>query len=279
VVAEIGINHNGSIDTAKQLVDIAVRHGVDAVKFQKRTPEVCVPKDQWGLERDTPWGRLTYIEYRRRLEFGESEYREIDRYCKERSMLWYASCWDTGSVDFIEQFEPPCHKVASACLTDDELLRHVKGTGRPVVLSTGMSTLDEIDHAVSVLQGAPLVVMQATSTYPARLEELNLKVIPFLHARYETPVGYSGHEVGLLPSVVAVCMGASMVERHVTLDRAMWGSDQAASLEPHGLELLVRYVRSVPVVLGDGVKVMYESERAVRNRLRRNGRGGSQVRG
>jgi sialic acid synthase SpsE len=269
VVAEVGINHNGSVELAKRLIDVAARHGADAVKFQKRTPELCVPREQWGLERDTPWGRLPYIEYRRRLEFGLAEYEEIDRHCRERGLPWYASCWDADSVAFLERFDPPCHKVASACLTDDELLGCIRRTGRPVVLATGMSTLDEIDHAMEALGGAEVVLLHSTSSYPAREEELNLDVIASLRQRYDAPIGYSGHEVGVVPSVIAACLGAVMVERHVTLDRAAWGSDQAASLEPRGLELLVRYIRSVPVVRGDGIKVVYESERSVRDRLRR----------
>jgi N-acetylneuraminate synthase len=268
VVAEIGINHNGSVDIARQLIDLAARHGVDAVKFQKRSVEVVYTPEELARPRESPFG-VTNGDLKRGLEFGDDEYRQIDAYCRERSMPWFVSCWDLESVDFIERFDPPCHKVASACLTDDELLRRLVRTGRPVILSTGMSTLQEIDHAVALLDGAELVVLHSTSTYPAAPETLNLDVIAALRERYRTPVGYSGHEVGVMPSVLAACLGAVMVERHVTLDRAMWGTDQAASLEPHGVELLVRYIRSIPVVRGDGRKVVYDSERPILAKLRR----------
>jgi N-acetylneuraminate synthase len=268
VVAEIGINHNGSVDIARQLIDLAARHGVDAVKFQKRSVEVVYTPEELARPRESPFG-VTNGDLKRGLEFGDDEYRQIDAYCRERSMPWFVSCWDLESVDFIERFDPPCHKVASACLTDDELLRRLVRTGRPVILSTGMSTLQEIDHAVALLDGAELVVLHSTSTYPAAPETLNLDVIAALRERYRTPVGYSGHEVGVMPSVLAACLGAVMVERHVTLDRAMWGTDQAASLEPHGVELLVRYIRSIPVVRGDGRKVIYDSERPILAKLRR----------
>ena len=268
VVAEIGINHNGDVEIARRLVDVAVRHGADAVKFQKRTVDLVYSPEELARPRESPFG-TTNGDLKRGLELGEEAYGEIDRYCKERGVPWFASCWDEASVDFVERFEPPCHKIASACLTDDALLRRVQATGRPVVLSTGMSTVEEIDHAVSVLAGTDLVILHCTSTYPARDDELNLDVIPFLQQRYDCPVGYSGHEVGVIGSVVAACLGAAMVERHVTLDRAMWGSDQAASLEPRGLELLVRYVHKIPEMRGDGRKVVYDSERPVRQKLRR----------
>jgi N-acetylneuraminate synthase len=271
VVAEIGINHNGDTDIARQLIAMAQRYGCDAVKFQKRTPEACVPVEQRDLMRETPWGMMTYMDYRYRLEFGENEYREIAAYCAKQGIAWFASCWDEESVDFIERFSPPCYKIASACLTDDALLRHHRQYGRPIILSTGMSTVEEIDHAVEVLGTDDLVLMHSTSSYPAKFEELNLRCIANMRERYGVPVGYSGHEVGLVPTIAAATLGASMVERHITLDRAMWGSDQAASVEPPGLQRLVRDIRAVEMALGDGMKRVYESELPVRKKLRRVG--------
>jgi len=269
VVAEIGINHNGSIDIAKSLIDVAVKNGVDAVKFQKRTPELCVPPDQQKHMRETPWGYITYLDYRYKVEFGVSEYREIDRYCKQQDMPWFASVWDEPSVDFLQQFNPMCIKIPSASLTDKSLLLHARLTGRPVILSTGMSTMEQIKQAVNIISEENLLITHATSTYPCDPAELNLKMIRTLVETFSCPIGYSGHEVGLIPTVVAVSMGACMVERHITLDRAMWGSDQAASVEPGGIERLVKYIRVTEQSLGDGVKRIYESEMSSLHRLRR----------
>jgi N-acetylneuraminate synthase len=269
VVAEIGINHNGDLDLARRLIDAAAHAGVDAVKFQKRTPALCVPADQREVKRETPWGYLTYLEYRERVEFGASEFQAIDRHCREREVDWFASVWDEPSVDFIEGFNPLAFKVPSAALTDRDLLRHVRSKGRPIILSTGMSTMEEIERAVGILGDQDLVLMHATSTYPCEPEELNLRMIQTLRDRFACPVGYSGHEVGLIPTVVAVALGACMVERHITLDRAMWGSDQAASVEPGGFERLVKYIRTTEAGLGDGVKKVYESEQPSMRRLRR----------
>jgi len=270
VVAEIGINHNGSLDLARQLIDGAAAAGCDAVKFQKRTPEICVPKDQWRVERDTPWGRLPYIDYRLKLEFSLDQYGEIDRHCRARRILWFASCWDEPSVDFIERFDPPLHKAASACLTDHDLLRRMRGTRRPLMLSTGMSTLDEIEQAIEVVGESDLLVAHATSTYPCPPHELNLRMIGTLTRLHPAvPIGYSGHETGLATTVAAVALGASFVERHITMDRSSWGSDQAASVEMPGLQKLVRDVRDAEVALGDGVKRVYDSEVEPRRRLRR----------
>ncbi len=268
LVAEIGINHNGSLEIAKQLIDLAKSCGCDAVKFQKRTPDLCVPKSQWDLPRETPWGIVSYIEYKRRIEFGEEAYAAIDAHCREREIPWFASCWDVPSVDFIERFAPPCYKVPSASLTDDDLLLHTASKGRPILLSTGMSTLEQIDHAVSLLPRDRLVVLQACSTYPAKYEELNLRVIPALRERFGIPVGYSGHESGIASTVAAVALGASVVERHITLDRSMWGTDHAASLGPSGLQKLVRDIRLVETALGDGRKRVFDSELAIMNKLR-----------
>ena len=268
VVAEIGINHNGDVEIAKKLIAAAKDAGVDAVKFQKRTPELCVPVEQQGQIRETPWGLITYLDYRYKVEFGEAEYREIDRYCKEIGMTWFTSVWDKPSVDFMEPFNTVAYKVPSASLTDHELLKHLRKTGRPIILSTGMSTMEQIRAAVGVLGLKDLVLTHATSTYPCDPTELNLMMIHTLRKEFDVPIGYSGHEVGLIPSVVAVSLGACMVERHITLDRAMWGSDQAASVEPGGFERLVKYIRVTEASLGDGVKKVYDSELSSMKKLR-----------
>jgi len=270
VIAEIGINHNGSLAIARKLIDGAVLAGCNAVKFQKRTPELCVPPDQWNLERDTPWGRMKYIDYRRRVEFGQADYAEIDRYCRDREILWFASCWDEEAVEFMEQFDPPCYKAASACLTDTPLLMKKKKTGRPLIISTGMSTSEEIEQAVSAVGQENLLIAHSTSSYPCPPAELNLRVIQTLKGRYPgCPIGYSGHEVGLSPTWAAVSLGATFVERHITLDRAMWGSDQAASVEISGFMRLVSNIRDIEKAMGDGVKRVYPDEMGQRTKLRR----------
>ncbi|MGI4871416.1 MAG: N-acetylneuraminate synthase family protein [Janthinobacterium lividum] len=270
IIAEIGINHNGSVDIAKQLIDAAVTAGCDAVKFQKRTPELCVPKDQWEKMRDTPWGRMSYIDYKRKTEFGQAEYTAIDDYCKAKGIDWFASCWDEPSVDFMEQFQPVLYKMASASLTDKPLLDRVRATGRPLMLSTGMSTQQEITDAVAYVGLDKLMVAHSTSAYPCPPQELNLRMVQTLMQQFPgTPIGYSGHETGLSTTVTAVALGATFVERHFTLDRAMWGSDHAASVEPGGMSKLVRDIRDTEQGLGDGVKVVYESEKEPLRRLRR----------
>ncbi|MBN1454250.1 MAG: N-acetylneuraminate synthase family protein [Anaerolineales bacterium] len=270
VVAEIGINHNGDIKIAKAMIDAAVHAGVDAVKFQKRTPEICTPPEQQKQMRETPWGYITYLDYRYKVEFNEEQYREIDRHCKEKGIDWFVSVWDEQSVDFMERFDTPVYKIPSASLTDHGLLRRARATGRPVILSTGMSTMEQIQQSVGVVGTEDLVITHATSTYPCEPEELNLKMIETLRSEFpDVPIGYSGHEVGLVPSTIAVALGACMVERHLTLDRAMWGSDQAASVEPGGFERLVKYIRVTEAALGDGVKKVYDSEMGSLQRLRR----------
>ncbi len=268
VVAEIGINHNGDVDIAKQLIDVAADAGCDAVKFQKRTPEICVPVAQRDKLRQTPWGEMTYMEYKERTEFWEAEYQGIADYCASRGIQWFASPWDSPSVDFLEQFEVPVHKVASASVTDEPLLEALVRTGKPVILSTGMSTIEEIDRAVELLHGSPLAILHSTSTYPCPPEEANLRTIATLRDRYAVPVGYSGHEKGLQVTLGAVALGATIVERHITLDRTMWGSDHAASLEPGGLRSLVRDIRILEAALGDGVKRVFPGEEEPRRRLR-----------
>jgi N-acetylneuraminate synthase len=270
IIAEIGINHNGDVNIAKRLIDVAVMAGCDAVKFQKRTPETAVPPEYQNVMRETPWGLITYMEYRHRVEFGFAEYAEIDRYCREKGILWFASCWDEDSVDFIEPFSPPCYKVASACLTDLPLLAKFRQTGRAVILSTGMSTMEEIRSAVQALGTDKLLIAHSTSTYPCPPEELNLRMITSLKEAFDCPVGYSGHEVGLQTTFAAVTLGAAFIERHITLDRALWGSDQAASVEPWGLMRLVRDIRVIERAMGDGQKRVYESEMRARQKLRRN---------
>jgi len=271
VIAEIGINHNGDLAVAEKLIEVAAAAGCDAVKFQKRTPELCVPLAQREVMRETPWGLMTYMDYRYKVEFGKAEYDRIDQLCREKGIQWFASCWDTESVDFIEQYAPPCYKVASATLTNQPLLAKLKALGRPILLSTGMSSLAEVDAAVYAVGTDNLVLLHAVSTYPAHYEELNLKVIPALAERYQVPIGYSGHETGLPSSVAAVVLGACVVERHITLDRAMWGSDQAASLEPSGLSRLLRDIRLIEESFGTGEKIVQEREIPVMQKLRRVG--------
>jgi len=270
VIAEAGINHNGDMEIAKQMIDAAVHAGADAVKFQKRTPEVCTPPEQQKQMRETPWGYISYLDYRYKVEFNEEQYREIDRYCKEKGIDWMVSVWDEPSVDFMEKFDTPAYKVPSASLTDHNLLKYVRKTGKPIIISSGMSTMEEINRGVEVVGADNLVIMHCTSTYPCEPEELNLNMIKTLRNEFpNNPIGYSGHEVGLVPSAVAVAFGACMVERHLTLDRAMWGSDQAASVEPGGFERLVKYIRVTEASLGDGVKKVYDSEMSSLKKLRR----------
>jgi N-acetylneuraminate synthase len=270
VIAEIGINHNGDLGIAKQMIDAAVHAGADAVKFQKRTPEICTPPDQQKQMRETPWGYITYLDYRYKVEFSEDQYREIDRHCREKKIDWMVSVWDEPSVDFMEKFDTPAYKVPSASLTDHNLLKYVRKTGKPIIVSSGMSTMEQIQRGVEVVGADNLVIMHCTSTYPCEPEELNLRMIETLRGEFpNNPIGYSGHEVGLVPSAIAVAFGACMVERHLTLDRAMWGSDQAASVEPGGFERLVKYIRVTEASLGDGVKKVYESEMSSLRKLRR----------
>ena len=270
VIAEIGINHNGDMDIAKRLISVAVAAGCQAVKFQKRTLDVVYTSEEMARPRENPFGE-TNGDLKRGLELGEAQYREIDRYCREVNILWLASCWDEASVDFIDRFAPPCYKIASASLTDDALLRHTRAKGRPIILSTGMSSLEQVDHAVRVLGTQDLVILHACSTYPSAYAELNLRALTSLRARFNVPTGYSGHETGLSSTIAAVALGAAVVERHITLDRAMWGTDQAASLEPNGITRLVRDIRLVESAMGDGVKKIQTSEFPVMKKLRRVG--------
>lgn len=269
IIGEIGINHNGDLDVARQLIDVAALAGCDAVKFQKRTPEICVPAAQRNRERETPWGVMTYMAYRERVEFKAEAYAEIDAHCRAKNIQWFVSPWDVPSVDFTERFAPVCYKVPSACVTDLELLTRIRKTGRPAILSTGMSTMDQIRAAVSALGTEKLIILHCTSSYPCKAQEINLRMLDTLRTEFDCPIGYSGHETGLQISVAAAALGACVIERHITLDRAMWGSDQAASLEPTGLIRLVRDIRLIEMARGDGVKRVYDSERPLIERLRR----------
>ena len=268
IIAEIGINHNGSVELAKKLIDIAVTTGCDAVKFQKRTVDIVYTKEELARERKSVFGN-TNGDLKRGLEFGVKEYKAIDKYCKKLGILWFASCWDEKSVDFMEKFDVPCYKIASASLTDDKLLKYTRSKGKPILLSTGMSTMEEIRHAVKVLGKKDLIIYHCTSTYPSNAGEMNLKVIQSLKEEFNCPIGYSGHERGITPSILAVAMGACSVERHITTDRTNWGSDHAASLETAGLYHMVRDIRQVPILMGDGKKVVYERELPIIEKLRR----------
>ena len=270
IIGEIGINHNGDVQNALKLIDAAAEARFDAVKFQKRTPRICVPRDQWDIMRDTPWGVMSYIDYREKTELGHDEFKIIDDYCKEKGIAWFASCWDEPSVDFMEDFDIPCHKVASALLTHDALLEKIVSTGRPVMLSTGMSTMEQIRHAIEILDSDGFLLAHCTSSYPAAYDELNLRMINTLQQEFDCPVGYSGHEPGLSTTLASVVLGATFVERHITLDRAMWGSDHAASVEPQGMVRLSRDIRTVESALGDGIKKVYDSELPIIAKLRGN---------
>ncbi len=270
IIAEIGINHNGSIDTAKNLIKLAKSAGCDAVKFQKRTVDKVYTPEELSMPRESVFGS-TNGDLKYGLEFGYNEYKQIDEYCKSLDITWFASCWDLESIDFIEKFDVPCHKVPSALITDLELLEKLKSTNKPILLATGMSTMEQIDKAVEFLGEDNLVIMHATSTYPSDNNELNLNVIPEFMKKYSAPIGYSGHEKGIFPSAMAASMGACTVERHITLDRTAWGSDHPASLEPEGLRKLVRDIRSISSIKGDGVKVVYDSELPILAKLRKVG--------
>ena len=268
IIAEIGINHNGSLDLAKKMIDEAVFAGCDAVKFQKRTVTKVYTPEELDVYRPNYYGS-TNRDLKLGLELSYEDYCEIDKYCKSKKIMWFASCWDIDSVDFIEQFDVPCHKIASALLTNDEFLKKVKSTGKPILMSTGMSTMEEIRHAVDILGEDNLIIFQCTSTYPNEHKEINLRVIEQFRKEFSCPIGYSGHEKGLLPSILSVELGAASVERHITVDRTLWGSDQAASLEPEGLRRMVRDIREVKIILGDGQKVVYDSELPIKKKLRK----------
>ena len=272
IIAEIGINHNGSLDVAKRLIDIANVAGCDAVKFQKRNPDVCVPEHQKNVSRETPWGTMSYLEYKYRMEFNKEEYDQIDQYCRDKRIDWSASPWDLDSLEFLGQYDIPFLKMPSAMLTNEELMRAAARTGKKVIFSTGMSTLEEIDAAVNWMreESADFAILHCNSTYPAPIEDLNLKCIQTLKERYDCEVGYSGHEFRLGTTVASVYLGATIIERHITLDRTMWGSDHLCSVEPQGLIKLVKGIRELESALGDGQKRVTEGELPVRKKLRGN---------
>jgi N-acetylneuraminate synthase len=270
VIAEAGINHNGDIKIAKDLMLLAKSAGCDAVKFQKRTPEICVPHDMRNVIRQTPWGEMTYLEYKEKIEFGENEYDEIDRYAKDIDIQWSASAWDLESLSFLEKYKLPFHKIASALATNIEFIQAVAKSGILTIASTGMCTWEEIDRLVSIfeVEKCPLILMHTISTYPAEEKDLNLKLIQTLAHRYNIPIGYSGHERSVSPSITAAALGAIAIERHITLDRAMWGTDHAASLEPAGLINLVGALRKIPQSLGDGIRRVVPGEIEIAKKLR-----------
>jgi N-acetylneuraminate synthase len=271
LIAEIGINHNGDLQIAKKLIDAANATGWNAVKFQKREPDIAVPEAQKSVMRDTPWGRMTYLEYKKHVELGNKEYDYIDTYCKEKPIAWTASPWDLPSLDFLLQYDIPFIKIASATITNDDLLRKAAASGKAIIMSTGMSTFDEIDHAVAILNeytAGNYVLMHTNSSYPALHKDLNLRMIITLQERYHCFVGYSGHEQDLEPSVVATALGAKVIERHITLSHEMWGTDQAASLTVPAMGMLQGRILGIKEMLGDGKKILSNSELAVRKKLR-----------
>jgi N-acetylneuraminate synthase len=266
IIAELGINHNGNMDVVKKLIDTAILSGCNAVKFQKRHIPTVYTKEELETPRESVFGK-TNGDLKRGLELKSEQYKEIDRYCRGKGMLWFASPWDVKSVDYLNWFDPPCYKIPSALITNDELLRYVASKEKPMLISTGMSTLEEIDHAMDTVGEDNVILYHCTSTYPTDHYEANLSVIKTLKERYNCPIGYSGHERGVTTSVLAVSLGACSVERHITLDRTLWGSDQAASLEPSGLVRLVRDIRMLPELMGDGIKKIYDSEIPIRKKL------------
>ena len=270
IIAEIGINHNGNIDIAKKLIDVAKKAGCDAVKFQKRNPDVCVPEKQKSIMRETPWGYISYLDYKYKVEFEKEEYDIINEYCKKNEIHWFASPWDVDSVNFLSQYDIPALKVPSASLNDKELLLAMAKTNIPIIISTGMSTQNEVDEAVSILKDSQLAILHCVSTYPTPTNELNLNVIKTFQSKYPNLIiGYSGHETGLSTTYAAVAMGAKIIERHITLDRSMWGTDHSASIEPHGLKTLVSNIRDIESALGDGIKAVTPGEVPIREKLRR----------
>ena len=268
IIAEIGINHNGSLETAKRIIDVAADSRCYAVKFQKLNPDICVPDHQNSVMRATPWGRMTYLDYKYKVEFEKQEYDEIDRYCKEKGIEWSASPWDLDSLEFLMGYDIPWIKIPSAMITNQELMKASAATGKKVIFSTGMSTYEEIDQAVEWLSGNDVLMLHCNSTYPAPLKDLNLKCIQTLKERYNCEVGYSGHEFRLGTSVAAIYLGATCIERHITLDRTMWGSDHMSSVEPQGLIKMVRGIRELEEAYGDGIKRVTEGELAPRKKLR-----------
>lgn len=272
-IAEIGINHNGDLNIAKQIIDAAIESGADAVKFQKRSPDFCIPEHQKNVMRDTPWGIMTYLDYKKKIEFEEKEYNEIDLYCKQKGIKWFASAWDIQSQNFLKNYNLEYNKIASAMLTNDEFLNYVAQEGKHTFISTGMSTYDEINNAVDVFRkyNCPFTVFQCTSTYPSDLDEINLNVIKTFRNIYldSIGIGFSNHSPGILACSLAVSLGATHIETHCTLKRNMWGTDQSNSLEPAGLKKMIRDCNNVEKILGNGIKKVYHGEINIKKKLRK----------
>ncbi len=271
LIAEIGINHNGDLQIAKKLIDAANACLWDCVKFQKREPDIAVPEAQKNLMRDTPWGRISYLEYKKKIEFGREEYDYIDRYCKEKPIAWTASPWDIPSLEFLLKYDLPFIKIASASNSDKDIMRKACKSGKPLLVSTGMSTLDELDETVDILErysDGNYILMHTNSEYPAPYEDINLRVMKTLKDRYGCLVGYSGHEMDLEPTVLAVALGACVIERHVTLSHEMWGTDQKSSLTVRAMGLLKGRVENIRKTMGSGEKVLSAGEKKVREKLR-----------
>jgi len=271
LIAEIGINHNGDLQIAKKLIDATWATGWDCAKFQKRTPDICVPESQKMQMRQTPWGEMTYLAYKHKIEFQKPEYDYIDRYAKEKPLAWTASVWDLPSLEFLMKYDVPFIKIPSAKITDKELVEQTAKAGKPLFISSGMSTIEEVDNAINIVEkhlSKNYVLFHCNSTYPAKLDELNMQMITTLKQRYNCLVGYSGHEYEIMPSVTAPIYGACAIERHITLDHKMWGTDHAASLEVRGMDFLAKRVYDTKLIAGDGIKMITESEKKVREKLR-----------
>ena len=270
-IGEIGINHNGDTQITKRLIDAANACQWDCVKFQKRNPDVCVPEHQKSIMRDTPWGRMSYLGYKYKVEFGKKEYDMIDKYSKEKPIDWTASVWDLDSLNFMRQYDVPFLKIPSALITNTELLVETAKTKIPLVISTGMSTLEEIDNAVNLIMknGVNPIIMHCNSSYPTPKKELNLRVIETLKKRYGTEIGYSGHEEDLEPTVIEVSLGAKLIERHITISHDMWGTDQKSSLEVIAMDMLRKRCMEVEDMLGSYDKVVTPSELPIRKKLRK----------
>jgi N-acetylneuraminate synthase len=268
-IAEIGINHNGDMEICKQLIDAAVDAGCDAVKFQKRVPEIAVPEHYKNIMRETPWGEITYLNYKKKIEFWEEEFNEIDKYCKGKGIIWFASVWDIPSIEFIERYDTPCYKIPSASLTDSKLLRALKATGRPIIISSGMSTAEETKRAMEILGEDNVILMQCTSTYPCKDKDFDINVVNTYREEYDCPIGFSGHEPGFLDAVIATSIGACIVEKHITMDHSMWGTDQAASLDPNQLKECVKSIKRINIMLGGHEKKVHEAEQSTKDKLRK----------
>lgn len=275
LIGEIGINHNGNLEITKKLIAAAYACNWDCVKFQKRTPDICVPDKQKYVIRYTPWGAITYLEYKKKLEFEKKEYDYIDKYCKDKPIDWSASVWDLESLDFLLQYDVPFIKIPSALLTDDKLLKRVSKTGKTIILSTGMSTIEEIDKAVNIIQKGikradDLILMHCCSTYPTPIEEINLNIIPFLKKRFDwCRIGFSDHTYDLESSVVATALGVDVIEKHITLDHKLFGTDQSSSLEVHAMDMLRKRIKDVRIMMGDGIKKVTEGEKLIMEKLRK----------